>query len=244
MILHFPPERLQRLGSSRFQLHRMRPGYIHPGYSEDPGLGPLGTIDNATLTPGLVIRMHEHRNDEIVSYLWRGQMLHQDSTGDSAMLSPGTLMVMNAGRGFSHEESIPNGPVEMLQIFIRPEEAELSPQLQIETVDWPPPEDEWRLLVGPPDAGSPLHVRQKIRLLDRVLKAGQAVALPNQCDHDVLILVATGELKVAGRAVTARGAVLITEDEIPVVSAWVDSLVLVFLIDRDATYTRAGTLSG
>jgi hypothetical protein len=58
------------------------------------------------------------RNDEILSYIWRGTMVHEDSAGYRIPLSPRKLMMMNAGRGFWHEESTPSEPVEMLQIFV------------------------------------------------------------------------------------------------------------------------------
>ncbi|MDX2176495.1 MAG: pirin family protein [Candidatus Sumerlaeia bacterium] len=244
MISYFPDEKLQRLGNHRFQLHRMRPGHIRPDNGGDPGLGPLGTIDQAVLIPGLLVPMHEHRNDEIVSYLWRGQMLHRDSTGDSAMLGPGTVMVMNAGRGFSHEESVPGEPVEMLQIFIRPEAAGLPPELQIDTIHWPPPDDGWRLLVGPQGLDCPFYVRQQIRLLDLVMHPGCVAAVPSATGHDALVYVATGGIAVGDRSVAARSAALVTEGEVAVLSAPVESLVVVFLIDRRAAFSRAGTLSG
>ncbi|NVO86718.1 pirin family protein [Hymenobacter terrestris] len=79
----------------------------------------------------VLVKMHEHRNDEILSYLRQGTLVHQDSTGQQAALTPTSLMMMNAGRGFWHEESIPKGgePIEMLQIFIRPHAANLEPQV-------------------------------------------------------------------------------------------------------------------
>ena len=46
--------------------------------------------------------------------------MHEDSTGQRVELSPRRPMMMNAGRSFFHEESTPDVPVEMLQIFIRP----------------------------------------------------------------------------------------------------------------------------
>lgn len=64
--------------------------------------------------------MHEQRNDEIVSYLRSGRMRHPDLAGTSEVISRDLLMVMNAGSGFSHEETVVgDDPIEMLQIFVR-----------------------------------------------------------------------------------------------------------------------------
>jgi redox-sensitive bicupin YhaK (pirin superfamily) len=50
--------------------------------------------------------MHEHRNDEIISYLRSGRMQHTDSAGRSEAVSLDRLMVMNAEAGFSHEVAV------------------------------------------------------------------------------------------------------------------------------------------
>ena len=119
-------------GSGPFRIARIRPGHgvDHPEHPGDTGFGPLGLVDRASLSPGLLVPMHEHVDDEIVSYLRSGTLTHRDSTGRKERIGRDRLMVMNAGRGFSHEESIPEATeggagVEMLQIFIRPREAGL-----------------------------------------------------------------------------------------------------------------------
>jgi redox-sensitive bicupin YhaK (pirin superfamily) len=38
----------------------------------DSGIGAIGRIDHARVTPGTVIRMHPHKDDEILTYLRRG----------------------------------------------------------------------------------------------------------------------------------------------------------------------------
>jgi quercetin 2,3-dioxygenase len=96
----------------------------------DPVIGPLSRVDHAFLDVGTLVPMDQHRNDEILSYMWRGLMVHEDSTGRRVELTPSRLMMMNAGRGFSHEESTPGVPVEMLQIFIRPQATDLEPSVQ------------------------------------------------------------------------------------------------------------------
>lgn len=47
--------------------------------------------------------MHEHINDEILSYMWKGKMLHKDSSGEKVMISPNKHMLMGAGKSFFHE---------------------------------------------------------------------------------------------------------------------------------------------
>lgn len=138
---------LQR-GHGAFRIERILPG-VATGASDDRGFGGLGLVDHANLLPGLLVRMHEHRNDEIVSYLRSGQMRHRDDTGTVETVSATHLMVMNAGAGFSHEEEVVGTePIDMLQIFIRPHAADLAPRVQFTHLHEGARRD-WRLLVGP-----------------------------------------------------------------------------------------------
>src|SRR5688572_23366148 len=115
-------------GHGGFQICRVLPGLCLQN-ANDPGFGPLGAFDRARLQPGVVVAMHQHRNDEIFSYVRRGTMLHEDTSGAWLPLTPTRFAVMNAGVGMWHEERVPDGgePVELLQIFVRPREEELPP---------------------------------------------------------------------------------------------------------------------
>lgn len=79
---------------------------------------------------GVTIKMHEHVNDEIFSYICQGTIYHKDSTGLEIAVSAGNLMMMNAGYSFWHEEKVKKDQVEMLQIFIRPRAKDLEPIIQ------------------------------------------------------------------------------------------------------------------
>ena len=149
-----------------FRLRRIQPG-ITLGRTDDGGFGGLGLIDHARLQPGLVVKMHEHRNDEIISYLRSGRMQHTDSAGRSEVISPDRLMVMNAGASFFHEEAVlGDDPIEMLQIFVRPEAADMTPAIQFVDLDKTESIDRWRLLAGPRGSAAPSFVRQAVYLYD------------------------------------------------------------------------------
>jgi hypothetical protein len=56
------------------------PGYAIPDH-RDHGYGPLARFDDTTLEPGGFVPMHEHRNDEIITYIADGVVRHADSSG-------------------------------------------------------------------------------------------------------------------------------------------------------------------
>ncbi|MEM7345073.1 MAG: pirin family protein, partial [Chloroflexota bacterium] len=88
-----------------FTIRRFFPGRAIPDH-KDHGYGPLVAIDDATLNPGTVVKMHEHRNDEIVTYVHQGVMHHSDYSGATLDIDRHNLMVMNAGRSFWHQEQV------------------------------------------------------------------------------------------------------------------------------------------
>src|SRR5258706_8070522 len=99
----------------------------------DHGYGPLARFDESVLEPGGFIAMHEHRNDEIISYVSDGMIHHADMAGGSFPISPSQIMVMNAGKSFWHEEQTkPDGdPTSVMQIFMRPYTVVLAPVIQL-----------------------------------------------------------------------------------------------------------------
>ncbi|WP_244607563.1 pirin family protein [Bradyrhizobium symbiodeficiens] len=73
---------------------------LYPGLTfgeDDSGIGAMGRIDRARIHPGHTIAMHPHRDDEILTYVRVGSMLHKDTVGHREEIRPARLMMMNAG---------------------------------------------------------------------------------------------------------------------------------------------------
>jgi hypothetical protein len=66
-----------RLDNGGFIACPNMPGWVDPR-SRDHGLGPIALVVRSVLEPGRVIAMHEHQNDEIVSWVPEGVMRHDD----------------------------------------------------------------------------------------------------------------------------------------------------------------------
>ena len=239
------PETHQVRSHGPFQLRRIHPG-IALEQRDDAGFGGLGVIDHARLQPGLVVRMHEHRNDEIISYMRRGRMQHTDSAGRSEVLSSDRLMVMNAGRGFQHEEKVVgDDQIEMLQIFVRPEAADAEPRVQFVDLNEARRNGQWRLLTGPEGSDAPTFVRQAIYLYDIHLPAGRSTDLPSKSGFDRWLYVFRGSVVAGEHKAGKHTALMFAGDAAaPRVEAKEDADLVVFLVDRTARFSRGGTISG
>ncbi len=60
--------------------------------------------DRVDETGGMVVSPHPHTGLQTVSWLFGGTIEHRDSAGTHALVRPGELNLMTAGRGISHSE--------------------------------------------------------------------------------------------------------------------------------------------
>ena len=63
--------------------------------------------DRVADTGGMVVPPHPHTGLQTVSWLFEGEVEHRDSAGHHAMVRPGEVNLMTAGRGISHSEVSP-----------------------------------------------------------------------------------------------------------------------------------------
>ena len=226
-----------------FKIRRIRAGAIL-GTDADPAFGQFSVVDHAHLDVGTVVAMHEHVNDEILSYLWRGTMVHEDSAGHRVSIHPGKLMMMNAGKSFWHEESTPDEPVEMLQIFFRPREADLSGQVQFFERPADFAEQGWNLIAAPEGSPALLSVRQSVTVYDAHLKAGEAIEIPHAEGLSPWLYVMDGRVSIGGERLGKGDAATDLQIALPAVRAEVATTLVLFLVDRGASGSHAGTISG
>ncbi len=226
-----------------FRIRRMRPGNILP-QRNDPSLGPLSVIDHINLQTGTMVNMHQHQNDEILSYLWQGSMVHEDQQGNRVPLSAKKLMMMNAGEGSWHEESTPIVPAELLQIFIRPDTANLPARVQFMDRPQGVIAGEWTLLAGPEGEGAPLDIRQQVAIYDIRLEHKDKVRVPSRPGFAQYLYVMDGEIDVTGPPLYKGDAICSDTGELEEIESTGTSTLVCFLVQPDAVAVTDGLISG
>ena len=226
----------------KFRIHFNFPGRAVPEH-QDHGYGPLATVVESFMDPGTLIRMHQHRNEEIISWVPEGVMRHDDRQGNELVTDSNHLMVMNAGSGFWHaEETLADDPpLRMLQIFVRPHSLDLEPDIQHEPI----PDSvagEWRHLFGPEGTDAPLSVRNDVDFYDCRLAAGATTTLPSRSGWHTYLYVFDGAVKVGDKSVGYTESALVIDDDDMVVTAIEDTTIVAFNINPDAPVTRQGTI--
>jgi quercetin 2,3-dioxygenase len=229
-----------------FGIQILYPGLIRPELN-DTGFYTIGRIDHAKITPGTLIPMHPHRDDEILTYLRTGAVKHLDSEGHTGIISNQHLMLMNAGANFYHEEKVleEGGVLEGLQIFIRPEIGGLKPQVQFHQLPEVYSANQWRKIAGKGN-DYPLQIRSNTWLMDLRLEKGEEIFLPEASDDDTALLfyVFNGAIQVDENLILTIGESILVETENPLFTALETSDIVLFITQTNAAHFDGGMYSG
>jgi redox-sensitive bicupin YhaK (pirin superfamily) len=99
--------------------------------------GLLLVNNDDVVVPDSGFETHPHRDMEIVTWVLRGELVHQDSEGHNGVIYPGLAQRMSAGTGILHSEKHDPGhtdPVHFVQMWVVPDEQAIKPgyeQLEI-----------------------------------------------------------------------------------------------------------------
>ncbi|WP_415380565.1 pirin family protein [Halosimplex sp. TS25] len=240
--LHKAPRSDVTQDQGKFRIRFNFPGRNHPNH-DDHGYGPLSTVVESFMDPDTLIAMHQHRNEEIVSWVPAGVMRHDDREGNELVTDSEHLLVMNAGNGFWHEERTlaDDPPLRMLQIFVRPHSLDLDPGIQHGPTE-DPVDNEWRHVFGPAESDAPFTVRNDVHCYDARLDEGASVDLPAVSGWDTYFYVFEGAVEAGETHFDETESGLLVDSDGLAVTAREDSVLVAFCIDPDAPVTRQGTI--
>ncbi len=228
-----------------FGIQILYPGLIRPELN-DSGFSTIGRIDHARINPGTLIPMHPHQDDEIITYLRQGQVRHRDSKHNMETISNQRVMVMNAGLNFYHEEQVlDDGPLQGLQIFIRPESAGLRSRVQFTQLPEIYSVNNWRKIAGKgPDY--PLQIRSDTWVLDLRLEKGDGIALPKAPARNCAFLfyVFDGKVNINEKMCLEAGESVLIENEHPLFSAVTTTDIVLLITQTDSVHFDEGMYSG
>lgn len=222
---------------------RTYPGLAY-GDSKDRGIAGLGCIDHSVVSPGFTVKMHEHKNDEILSYIRRGEVSHTDRRDhtEPVINSSTHLMLMNAGKSFWHEEkTLGKDDLINMQIFVRPVKVDLEPKIQFHQFASEKSEGTWRLIAGPERSVAPLKFRSEVTLYDTHLSQ-RSLLTPKLYGLTGYLYMVSGRVSIDEYVLSEGDGLIIKDEQVEISANDVD--ILFFVLDESAAYSRAGTISG
>ena len=165
--------------------------------------GPDDVID----TGGMSVAPHPHTGLQTVSWLFTGEVEHRDSAGNHAMVRPGEVNLMTAGRGISHSEVSTRDTRALhgaqLWVALRDGDRHVDPGFAHHAPD-PVTGEGWeaRVFLGSLlGDSSPVPTYTSLLGAELLLEPGTSLDLEVDASFEHGVLVDTGVLAVGGSAV-------------------------------------------
>lgn len=187
--------------------------------------GRLRVWNDDTIAPHSGFPSHPHRDMEIITYVRKGAITHEDNLGNRGRTVAGDVQVMSAGTGIVHSELNEEDEVtQIFQIWIMPTTSGLPPSWGSKPFPKGARSGAFVTLAsGLPDDTEALPIRTDARLVAATLEAGQSAEYRIAPGRKAYLVPASGRIDVNGVKAAAGDGVAISDELLLRVSAQEDS---------------------
>ena len=201
--------------------------YRDPRYM---GFRNLRVINEDFVSPGFGFPTHGHRDMEIITYILEGALKHEDSMGNGSVIRPGDVQRMTAGTGVRHSEQNASKDqlVHLLQIWILPNEQDLTPGYEQKAFSTDELRDRFRLIASEDGREGSVTVHQDVSVFASVLDREKSVDYEISETRYGWLQVAKGSLTLNDERLEQGDGVVIMGENLLTVTALDASEVLLF----------------
>lgn len=174
----------------------------------------LRVMNEDWVAPGQGFGRHPHSDMEIVTYVFEGQLEHQDSMGNGSVLRPGDFQRMSAGTGVEHSEFNPSADqrVHLYQIWLFPSERGLEPSYEERKFSSSEKQDRLRLVASPDGRENSLTIHTDANVYLGNLAAGVNTSHELQPGRHAWLQVLRGTVQLGDVELTAGDAAAMTDE--------------------------------
>ena len=188
--------------------------------------GQLRVWNDDTIAARSGFSPHPHRDMEIITYVRKGAITHEDNLGNRGRTAAGDVQVMSAGTGIAHSEmNEEDESTQIFQIWIMPDEKGLPPTWG--TKPFPKGERSGSFITLASglanDSEDALTIRANARLVAATLTAGQSAEYHIAPGRKVYLVPASGQIDINGVVAKAGDGVAVSDERLLTVSAQQDS---------------------
>ena len=192
--------------------------------------GLLRVLNDDVVQPGMGFGTHPHENMEIISIPLVGELRHEDSMGNTQIITAGEVQIMSAGTGITHSEY--NGSeseiVNFLQIWVLPEDRDLEPRYDQKLFSADEREGRLQNIVSPDKNDSGVWINQQAWFWLGDFKAGQSDTYTiKRSGNGAYFFVLEGVVAVAGEQLERRDGIGVEGDATVDVEATEDCQLLI-----------------
>ena len=187
--------------------------------------GELMVVNDDRIAPHTGFDTHPHRDMEIITYVRRGAISHQDDRGNKGRTPAGSIQVMSAGTGIFHSEyNLEDEETSLYQIWIKPAHIGVAPRW--ETAEFPktPVLNKLQLVVSG-DGIAPLQMQQNARIFVGCLNKDTKIEHPIQ--GKAYLLISEGDVIVKDLPAHKSDGVAVSDEVSVNITAMSDAEVLI-----------------
>lgn len=169
--------------------------------------GVLRVLNDDIVAAGRGFGLHPHDNMEIISIPLEGDLEHEDSMGNQAIIRKGDIQVMSAGTGIMHSEYNKNNDqaVKFLQIWVYPNQRNVAPRYDQITLDRSQRHNKLQQILSPDPSDEGVWIHQDAWFhmghFDHGISTNYNI---KQAGNGVYIFVISGSINVEGQELETR----------------------------------------
>jgi len=195
--------------------------------------GAIRVWNDDEIAPNSGFPAHPHKDMEIITYVRKGAITHQDSMGNTGRTAAGDVQVMSAGTGVRHAEyNLEQETTTIFQIWIMPRADGGAPSWGAKP--FPKGDRSGRFVTlasgfeGDEDA---LPIRADARVLGATIKAGESLTHSVGEGRYAYLVPAVGKIEIDGKPFDARDGAALTGGQTVTITAIEDAEIV--LVDAD-----------
>ena len=180
--------------------------YFDPEYLQ---WGALRVFNDDRIAGGTGFPPHPHRDMEIVTYVFSGELAHEDTMGNAGVVKAGGIQFMSAGTGVRHSEfnALPDTELHLVQMWILPGKLGVAPSYGQRDFTVDDRRNRWLTAVGGrAGVDAPIRITQDASLHLARLEAGRLTHAFDPKRYGFLF-VGEGTVQVNGEQLEAGDAV-------------------------------------
>ncbi|MEM0985880.1 MAG: pirin family protein [Pseudomonadota bacterium] len=170
------------------------------------GEGKLRVWNDDTIQPNQGFPPHGHQSMEIITYVRKGAITHEDSMGNRGRTEAGDVQVMSAGDGIRHAEwNEEPETTQIFQLWIEPRTPGGAPKWGAKAFPKGDRANEWAILASGRSADDgALDINQDARVLGATLTAGETLTYDLPAGRHGYLVLAAGSVRIDGEVLEAR----------------------------------------
>lgn len=160
---------------------------------------------------------HPHRDMEIITYVIKGKLTHEDSMHNKESIGRGCIQYLSAGTGITHSEmNESQEDVRLIQTWIFPKANNLKPNYGSKCFDSSQRHNKWLHLVGPHNSEAAIFIYQDASMYASEIDARHTLTFKLKQNRQAYLKIVEGTASINGITFEYGDAAEIMDEDIEV----------------------------